>query len=278
MYMWMCHGRSVGGFRKYILRSYSCSPLPGRCHFFSCRSRCWCVYMGWLRLVGFLKLCVSFAEYSLFYRALLQKRPIISRSLPIVATPYHVEDGNVSCSHVWHGACFPTSTCGCVLASDMPPSVWHMTHVCVYQCVTYDSCVCLSMCDICLIICFICVTYVSNSTCECVHVLACDMPNVNESSHTCEWIQSHMRMSQVTHMHESSHTHAWVMSHMRMIQVTPVNVSIFSRVTCHMMILAWDMSHSHVCSDPPTCVKCLIRIPWLVHTCALMHSHVSFIY
>jgi len=44
--------------------------------------------MGWLRLVGSLKLQVSFAEYSLFYRALLQTRPIILRSLLIVATPY----------------------------------------------------------------------------------------------------------------------------------------------------------------------------------------------
>jgi len=44
--------------------------------------------MGWPRLVGSLKLQVSFAEYSLFYRALLQKRPIILRSLLIVATPY----------------------------------------------------------------------------------------------------------------------------------------------------------------------------------------------
>jgi len=30
--------------------------------------------MGWLRLVGSLKLQVSFAEHRLFYRALLQKR------------------------------------------------------------------------------------------------------------------------------------------------------------------------------------------------------------
>jgi len=44
--------------------------------------------MGWLRLVGSVQLQVSFAEYSLFYRALLQKRPIILRSLLIVATPY----------------------------------------------------------------------------------------------------------------------------------------------------------------------------------------------
>jgi len=33
--------------------------------------------MGWLRSVGSIKLYTSFAEYRLFYRALLQKRPII---------------------------------------------------------------------------------------------------------------------------------------------------------------------------------------------------------
>ena len=36
--------------------------------------------MGWLRLVGSLKLYVSFLEYHLFYGALLQKRPTILRS------------------------------------------------------------------------------------------------------------------------------------------------------------------------------------------------------
>jgi len=45
-------------------------------------------HTGWLRLVGSLKLQVSFAEYRLFYRALLQKRPVILTSLLIVATPY----------------------------------------------------------------------------------------------------------------------------------------------------------------------------------------------
>jgi len=33
--------------------------------------------MGWLRSVESIKLWVSFAEYLLFYRALLQKRPIM---------------------------------------------------------------------------------------------------------------------------------------------------------------------------------------------------------
>ena len=44
--------------------------------------------MGVLRWVGSLKLYVFFAEYSLFHRALLQKRPIILRSLLIEATRY----------------------------------------------------------------------------------------------------------------------------------------------------------------------------------------------
>jgi len=43
-------------------------------------------FMGWLRLVGsFMGL---FAEYRLFYRALVQKRPIILGSLLTKATPY----------------------------------------------------------------------------------------------------------------------------------------------------------------------------------------------
>ena len=46
--------------------------------------------MEWSRLEGSLKLWVSFAEYSLFSWALWHKRPIILRSLPIVATPYQV--------------------------------------------------------------------------------------------------------------------------------------------------------------------------------------------
>jgi len=44
--------------------------------------------MEWLRLVGSIKLQVSFAEYRLFHRALLQKRPIIFSMLLTEATPY----------------------------------------------------------------------------------------------------------------------------------------------------------------------------------------------
>ena len=44
--------------------------------------------VGWLWLIGSLKITVSFAEYSLFYRVFLQKRPVFVGSLRIVATSY----------------------------------------------------------------------------------------------------------------------------------------------------------------------------------------------
>ena len=56
------------------------------CH--ACVWVMWCICMGWLRSVGSLKLYVSLENIGLFCRALLQKRPIILRSLLIVATPY----------------------------------------------------------------------------------------------------------------------------------------------------------------------------------------------
>ena len=46
------------------------------------------VTMGWLRLVGCLKLQVSLAKEPYKRDDILQKRPIILRSLLIVATPY----------------------------------------------------------------------------------------------------------------------------------------------------------------------------------------------
>jgi len=56
---------------------------------FSSRAVTMCLLvMGWLRSVGSIKLKVSFAEYRLFYRALLQKRPIILSILLTVANPY----------------------------------------------------------------------------------------------------------------------------------------------------------------------------------------------
>jgi len=63
------------------------STMEGRDHL----SMLWVLWrstMGWLRLVGSIQFYVSFAEYSLCYRALLQKKPIILSILLTEATPY----------------------------------------------------------------------------------------------------------------------------------------------------------------------------------------------
>jgi len=52
--------------------------------------------MGWLRLVGSLKLQVSFAKEPCKRDYILQKRPLILRSLVIVSTPYCNIDARLS--------------------------------------------------------------------------------------------------------------------------------------------------------------------------------------
>ena len=66
--------------------------------------------MGWLRSVGSIKLVVSFAAYRLFYRALLQKRPIILSILLTEATLYVVRYNSVWYVHM----CICTNVCVCV--------------------------------------------------------------------------------------------------------------------------------------------------------------------
>jgi len=58
--------------------------------------------MGWLRSVGSIKLQVSFPEYRLFYRALLQKRPIISPILLTKAIPYEQGMSPIWSCHITH--------------------------------------------------------------------------------------------------------------------------------------------------------------------------------
>jgi len=59
-----------------------------------CKHTCVCVYMcwwscmGWLWLVGFSKIWVSFAKEPYKRHHILQKIPLFGRSLLIIATPY----------------------------------------------------------------------------------------------------------------------------------------------------------------------------------------------
>ena len=70
--------------------------------------------MGWLRSVGSIKLYVSFAEYRLFYRSLLQKRPIILSILLTKATPYLCIRINAYvhlCTYIYISICTYTHIC-----------------------------------------------------------------------------------------------------------------------------------------------------------------------
>jgi len=57
--------------------------------------------VGWLRSVRSFKLQVSCTEYCLFYRALLQKKPIILSILLTEATSFYTYKGIMS--HMWMG-------------------------------------------------------------------------------------------------------------------------------------------------------------------------------
>jgi len=88
--------------------------------------------MGWLRLVGSLKLRVSCAQEPYKRDDILQKRPIILRTLLILATPYTPYHARI-CTTFWHPAYnvrdFLTPCIQHVLLSDtlhmMCATFWH---------------------------------------------------------------------------------------------------------------------------------------------------------
>jgi len=58
---------------------------------------------------------------------------------------------------------------------------------------------------------------------------------MNKSSHTYEWVMSHVWMSPVTPMNESCHTYEWVMSHIWMshvVQSVDVERDVRAKFVC----------------------------------------------
>ena len=102
-----------------------------------------CHHMGWLRLVGSLKLLVFFAKEPYKRDNILQKRPIILRSLLIVATPYiysHYVLQNIrifspytSCIHMFT-PCTEHHRCSVPWESEslMYSTVLSYTHIIIY--------------------------------------------------------------------------------------------------------------------------------------------------
>jgi len=187
--------------------------------------------MGWLRLVGSLKLQVSFAEYRLFYRALLQKRPLFLRSLPIVATPYAL----IRLLRKWY-LCVSHDVCEGVMSH-----IW-MSHV------TYMDESCRPYKRVMSHIWMSHVTHMSES-----HLTYWRVMSHIWISHTYEWVTSHVLTSHVTV--DTWSIYEWVMSHICTSHVTHMNeshtwMSHVSRTneSCHgwHMIYTWMSYVTHM--------------------------------
>ena len=144
------------------------------------------LHMGWLRLVGSLKLQVSFAKEPYKRDDILQKRPIILRSLLIVATPYACMRVFVC---VWHRdqAKFRREESCAVVVGSAPIRECACIHeykcMNVYMRINSFICECMYVCMSeykCMFMCSHVWMYVGLHVCK--HV--CCM-NVNQSIYTC---------------------------------------------------------------------------------------------
>jgi len=143
--------------------------------------------LEWLRLVGSFKSQVSIAEYSLFHRALLQKRTMILRSLLIVATPYaNSRSSSISREIFWNAA-----KCGsgvwrvwvsCVLWNDTLLCATWRIHMC-------DMTQSYVWCDS-----FICVTWLTH---------------MRDMTYSYEWHDSFVCVTCLIHMCEMTHSYVW---------------------------------------------------------------------
>jgi len=134
--------------------------------------------MGSIRLAISLKFQVSFAEYRLFYKALLQKRPIILRSLLIEGTPY-----------MWLAKRMVHDLCVCV-------------HVftCVCQEFLYSR-VCVGV-----------RVYIYENTHIQIQTHTYKYTHTQTNTHT-QWnthISTHLRTHTHTHIHTRTHTHTHI--------------------------------------------------------------------
>ena len=91
--VWVCIPMYISTAHACTYTLYDSTSLYSMQEFAECMRT-----MGWLRWVGCLKIQVSLQNTGLFFRALLQKRPIFLSILLIVATPYTIY---FTCQHVF---------------------------------------------------------------------------------------------------------------------------------------------------------------------------------
>jgi len=193
---WLIHGRPSNMNASRC--TYECDML----HIWNIM---YCTYqydVGWLRSVGSIKSHVSFAEYRLFYRALLQKRPIILSILPTKVTPYESHmwsrSWHIRMRHLWNRSWY-------IKMRHMWKRLWHirmrhMAHIARMNEISRT--------------CAMCRGTRKTKTCR-----TYEWVMSQESGRTCECDMSHAWMNHVAHANESCHTYEWVTLHMWRKQV-----------------------------------------------------------
>jgi len=215
--------------------------------------------MGWLRLVGSLKLQVSFAKENYKRDYILQERPIILRSLLIIATPYlqcaccslccNVLQYVLQYSLQWCSVCCSVCCSECcsveyaviyfLISFTSTLSEPCHTHKWVVAHTQMSHVACMEKKNL-FIITVMSYIWISHGTFinESRHIYEwtnLSYTTVSDSCHTCEWVMAHMWMSHGTHMYESRHMYTqrilskvssiWVMSHLWMSHGTHMNSS-----------------------------------------------------
>jgi len=162
--------------------------------------------MGWLRLVGSLKLQVSFATEPYKRDYILQKSFIIVRSLRIVPTPYHVLECVVTHSYVRYECAFAKEPYKrdyilqkrrlilrslLIVATPYHELECVVTHLCVWYECAFD------------------LLYVSTHT----HARAPTHTHTHTYMHTRTHIHAHTHARTHTHTHTHKHTHTHTHTH-----------------------------------------------------------------
>jgi len=124
------------------------------------------------------------------------------------------------------------------------------------------------------------------------------VPDINESCHTCEWVMTHNSGTRTIPVHMCVMTHSYVwhdsficvtrLIHMR--DMPPSYVWRDSFICVTWLIHMWDMTYWYVWHDWLMCVTWLIhicdmthsyvwdisfiRVTWLIHMCDMTRSHV----
>jgi len=207
--------------------------------------------MGWLRWVGSLKLLVSFAEYGLFYRALLQKRPCVFLRL---LTPHEADYGVATMSRLLkiiglfckepYKRDHILQKRPVILRSLLTKAIpCDMTHWFVVWFSKYlQSREQWSM-------------WVSKAhdslrggleVDRMLHIWMSYDVYMNESCRTYEWVMSHMWMSRVVYMDEPCRTYEWVMSHIRMSPFAHMDES-YRRYLWYVYVWHIDVYVCHMC-------------------------------